>query len=91
MERQVWKALSLAIGAATGFVVKQAATAAWRAARHGDDPPSSPAAKNVPLLEAMIWAASAALGAAIARVLAERGAARAWEAATGSPPTAVEG
>jgi hypothetical protein len=34
----------------------------------------------------MIWAMSVAVGAAVARVVAERTAATAWKAATGAAP-----
>ena len=37
-----------------------------------------------------IWAISVAVGAAVARVVAERGAATAWEAATGAPPPGLD-
>ena len=67
---------------------------AGRARRGGrpahEEPPTNPAARSVPLARRLIWAISVAVGAAVARVVAERGAATAWEAATGSPPPGLE-
>ncbi len=66
----------------------------WRQPRGGrrahEEPPTNPAARSVPWRDALIWAISVAAGAAVARVVAERGAATAWEAATGSPPPGLE-
>ena len=59
-----------------------------------DDPPRGPTdesrSRNVRWRDAFIWAISVAVGAAVARVVAERGAATAWEAATGSPPPGLD-
>jgi hypothetical protein len=39
--------------------------------------------------DALTWAIAVAVGAAVARVVAQRGAAAAWERATGDPPPIV--
>jgi hypothetical protein len=36
--------------------------------------------------DALTWATALGVGAAVARVVAQRGAAAAWERATGNPP-----
>jgi hypothetical protein len=89
VQRILWRVTALAAGTASAAAVRALASAAWRTTRH-EDPPSDPAARSVPWRDALIWAISVAVGAAVARVVAERGAATAWEAATGSPPPGVE-
>jgi hypothetical protein len=66
-------------------LVRRGLRAAWRTSRH-EEPPTHPAAHDVRLREAMVWALAVAAGVAIARVVAERAAAGAWKAATGSLP-----
>ena len=89
MKRILWRAVALGAGAAAATAVRALASTAWRTTRH-EDPPTNPAARSVPWRDALIWAISVAVGAAVARVVAERGAATAWEAATGSPPPGLE-
>jgi hypothetical protein len=89
MERRLWQLATLAAGAASALAVRRAATTMWRTTRH-EDPPQHLAARGVGWGDAMIWAISVAVGAAVARVVAERGAAAAWTAATGSPPPEPE-
>jgi hypothetical protein len=85
MERRLWQVATLAAGAGSALIVRQVASTLWRTTQH-EDPPQHPADPDVPWRAALIWAVSVAVGAAVARVMAERGAAAAWTAATGSPP-----
>jgi hypothetical protein len=85
IQRRLWYLATLAAGAGSALLVRQAASRVWRVARH-EEPPQHPADRGVGWGDAMIWAISVAVGAAVARVVAERGAAAAWTAATGSPP-----
>ena len=89
MQRILWRVVALGAGAAATAAIRALASAAWRTTRH-EEPPANPAARSVPWRDALIWAISVAVGAAVARVVAERGAATAWEAATGSPPPGLE-
>ena len=89
MQRIMWRVIALGAGTAAAAAVRAIASAAWRTTRH-EDPPTNPAARGVRWRDALIWAASVAIGAAVARVVAERGAATAWEAATGSPPPGLD-
>jgi hypothetical protein len=89
VQRIMWRVIALGAGTAAAGAVRAIATAAWRTTRH-EDPPTNPAARGVRWRDALIWAISVAAGAAVARVVAERGAASAWEAATGSPPPGLE-
>ena len=81
----VWRGVALGLGIGSAALVRQGAVALWRAQRH-EDPPVHPGARSVPWRDALIWSVAVAVGAAVARVVAERGAVAAWTAATGSPP-----
>lgn len=85
MQRRAWQAIAFAAGALAAAGVRQVAVASWRARTH-DDPPIHPSARGVRVRDALIWAVSLAVGAAVAKVLAERVAAAGWEKATGAPP-----
>jgi hypothetical protein len=84
-EKLLWRGVALASGAASALLVRQAAVALWHTTRH-EDPPKHPGARGVRWRDAMIWTVSVAIGAAVARVIAERTAAAAWKMATGSAP-----
>jgi hypothetical protein len=83
--RRLWQVTALGAGALAAAAVRGAAGLVWRRARH-DDPPAHPTAKGVGLGEALVWGVALAVGAAVAKVLAERVAAAGWEKAVGSPP-----
>jgi len=88
VEQVTWRAIAFAAGSIATVGVRKAAAALWRAERH-EDPPTQAAARGVAWRDALVWAVSVGVGAAIARVVAERGAAVAWNAATGvAPPIA---
>jgi hypothetical protein len=89
VQKIMWRVIALGAGTAAAAAVRAIATATWRTTRH-EDPPTNPAVRGVRWRDAFIWAISVAAGAAVARVVAERGAATAWEAATGSPPPGLE-
>jgi Protein of unknown function (DUF4235) len=84
-QRVVWKAVAFVSGLAAAAGVRRAATLVWRTSKH-EDPPVHPGSRRVRLRDALTWAVSVAVGAAVARVVAERAAAAAWNAATGEPP-----
>jgi hypothetical protein len=88
-QRLLWKGVALGSGTLAALGVRQGAAALWRAELH-EEPPTQPAARDVRLRDALVWAASVAVGAAVARVIAERTAAAAWNAATGSAPPMAE-
>jgi len=85
IERRLWQFATIAAGTGSALLARRAATTVWRSTRH-EEPPQHPTDRNVGWGDAMVWAVSVAVGAAVARVVAERGAAAAWTAATGSPP-----
>jgi hypothetical protein len=85
MQRYVWHGVASLSGMLATLAVRRAGAALWRTGRH-EEPPTHPAARNTSLQDALIWAISVAVGAAVARVIAERTAATAWKAATGIAP-----
>jgi hypothetical protein len=85
IERRVWQGVAFAAGTLAAVAVRQVAVASWRARRH-EDPPTHPGAPDVRLVEALTWGACIAVGAAVAKVLAEQAAAAGWQKATGAPP-----
>jgi hypothetical protein len=83
-ERRLWQLVALGAGVAAAALVRGAAVLVWRKGRH-EDPPVHPSARGVSLADALLWAVSLAVGAAVSKVFAERAAAE-WQKATGSPP-----
>jgi len=83
--RRLWQLTALGAGALAAAGVRGAATLVWRRTRD-DAPPAHPTARGVGLGEALVWTIALAVGAAVAKVLAERVAAAGWEKAIGSPP-----
>ena len=87
-KRLLWQGVALASGTLAAALVRRAAVTTWRTTKH-EDPPENPAARDVGWTDALAWAAAVGVGAAVARVVAQRGAAAAWERATGDPPPIV--
>jgi len=84
-----WKVVGLGAGAVAAILTRKVLTAAWRGAKH-DDPPANPAAPGTTWGEVLAWAASTGVALGVARLVAQRGAAAAWEGATGSLPPGLE-
>jgi hypothetical protein len=84
-----WQGVALASGTLAAAAVRRVAVTTWRSTKH-EDPPQNPAARDVGWTDALAWTIAVAVGAAVARVVAQRGAAAAWERATGDPPP-IEG
>jgi hypothetical protein len=90
VERQrVWKVFALGTGLAVGAATRAVLTLAWRAVR-GDDPPGNPADRDTPWSGAIVWALASGAALAIARLVAQRGAAEAWRSATGEYPDGLD-
>ena len=87
--RLLWKVVGLASGAAAGAATRAALHAGWRRAR-GSNPPANPASPSTSWSEALIWAAASGVAMAVTRLVAQRGAAEAWRAKTGSYPAGLE-
>jgi hypothetical protein len=87
--RLLWKAVGSLSGAAAGAATRKLLLVAWRRTR-GSDPPTNPAAPGTRWSEALIWAASSGVALAVTRLVAQRGAAEAWKAKTGTYPPGLE-
>ena len=77
-----WQGVAATTGALAAIAVRRVAVTTWRTTKH-EDPPENPVARDVSWPDALTWAIAVAIGAAVARVVAQRGAAAAWERATG--------
>ena len=84
-----WKLAGALSGIVSAAVTRKLLRAAWRRTR-GGNPPTNPAARGTTWSEALVWAAASGVAMAVARVVAQRGAAGAWRAATGSYPPDLE-
>jgi NADPH:quinone reductase-like Zn-dependent oxidoreductase len=85
----IWKAVGSLSGVAAGAATRAVLRTSWRRTR-GGDPPSNPAAPGTRWSEALIWAAASGVAMAVTRLVAQRGAAEAWRAGTGSYPPGLE-
>src|SRR5947207_14058401 len=81
-KRLAWLGGAAASGTLAAIAVRRAAVTTWRSTKH-EDPPENPAARDVGWREALAWATAVAVGAAVARVVAQCGAASSCERATG--------
>jgi hypothetical protein len=79
-----WQGVAAASGMVAAMAVRRISVTTWRTAKH-EDPPENPVARDVSWPDALSWAIAVAIGAAVARVVAQRGAAALWQRATGEP------
>ncbi len=86
---KLWTVFSLvsALGAAT--VAKKALDTGWRAAT-GKHPPENPADPDVAVGEAVAWAVVSGTFVALARMLAQRRAARYYQRSAGHLPPQLQ-
>ena len=87
--RMTWKVLGMASGMVSAAATRAVLRACWRRAK-GGNPPTNPASRTTTWGEALVWAASSGVAMGVARVVAQRGAAEAWKAGTGSYPPGLE-
>ena len=86
-ERNAWGIAAAGATILAAFAVREGLRAGWRGLRH-EEPPTEDGATGGPLGGAVAWAAGSGLATGVAAVLATRGAAVAWERATGHRPHA---
>ncbi len=89
-QRQVWRVVGLATGLLTGVATRWVLVRVWTAVE-GDDPPGNPAAPGTSWPAALTWTLASGIALAVARLVAQRGAAEAWKTATGSYPGGPRG
>jgi hypothetical protein len=83
--KPLWMVVSAVSAAAAGIVTRKLVDVAWRAGT-GEEIPPEQDDRSTSLGQALAWAAGVGAAAGVARVLSRRGAAAAWEKATGDPP-----
>jgi hypothetical protein len=84
-----WRATAVGVGAASAFATRRLMKAVWKGAK-GQNPPGNPASPHTTWREALAWAAVSGVLLALTRLVAQRGAAAAWKAKTGSYPESLE-
>jgi hypothetical protein len=84
-KRYGWKVITLGSGALAGLVTQRILETVWRGVR-GETPPPIPADRRSSWTDALSWAIAMGVGAAVARLVAIRTAARMWEATIHEPP-----
>jgi Protein of unknown function (DUF4235) len=89
VQKIVWSGTSLAIGAGAGLAVEKVLATVWRQLTDAQDPGNT-ADRRRSWTEALAWGAAFGLGAGVARVVANRSAARLWEAALDETPPTVD-
>jgi hypothetical protein len=90
MNRQrIWQVFALLVGVAAGAATRAALTRIWRAAGHRE-PPGNPADRDTPWVAAITWSVASGAALAVARLVAQRGAAEAWKTATGDYPEGLD-
>ena len=89
----VEKVLGTFVGVGAGLVAAKVGRSVmdkgWAKAK-GGEPPRNPAAAGTTWGEAVQWAVASGIAVAIARLLATKGAASAWQKATGHLPPGLE-
>jgi len=85
----LWKVVGSLSGVVAGAATRALLRAGWRRTK-GGDPPTNPAAPSTRWSEAITWAVASGVAMAVTRLVAQRGAAEAWKAGTGSYPPGLE-
>lgn len=89
VDKLSWKLLGGASAAVAAALTRKVVERIYQAGT-GEEPPENPVAPQVPLRQAIIWAALSGLAVGLARLLVERTAAAAWVRARGELPPGVE-
>lgn len=89
VEKVLWKVVGVGSGLVAAKVGRAALDKGW-AKTKGGEPPRNPAARDTTWSEAAQWAVASGVAVAVARLLAARGAASAWEKTTGHLPPGMQ-
>ena len=84
-----WKLMGGASAAAAASATRKAAERVYRTGI-GEAPPENPSSPQVPLRQAILWAALSGVVVGLVRLLVERTAAAAWVRARGELPPGLE-
>jgi hypothetical protein len=82
---KVWTVMSLVAGLGAAAVTRMLLDRSWKVAA-GKNPPENPADPDVSVGEAVLWASVTGAAVALARMLAQRRAARYYTRSTGHLP-----
>lgn len=88
MKNATWSVLAAVSAMGAAWAARQAATALWHKFSN-TDPAEDPADRSVSWSQAAAWAILAGVAGGLARVIAQRGAATAWQRVTGETPPGV--
>jgi len=90
MQETTWKIVGTGGAILAGMLARKALVASWTKSTRLADPPTNPASPTTSWGEALMWAATSGLVVALARLVAQRGAAAGWQRATGALPPGLE-
>jgi len=88
-QTMLWKGAGALSGVASGGLTRNVMKRGWTKWK-GSDPPTNPASPSTKWSEALAWAVACGVAMAVARLVAQRGAAGVWKMATGSYPEGLE-
>jgi hypothetical protein len=88
-KKLIWQLIGTVAGLVAGSLTRRLMIAIWHRSS-GHDPPTNPASPRTTWAEALIYAIASGVGIAVTRLVAQRGAAAAWEKATGELPPGLE-
>ena len=86
MKKLSYNAVSTIAGLVAAVAARKIVSALWRS---DTETPLNPADRRTSWREALAWGLATAVGAAVARIVALRGAAAGWEKMTGETPPGV--
>lgn len=89
MEKVLWKLVGILAGLFAARTSRSVLDRVW-ARTKGGEPPRNPAAPGTTWSEAVTWAIASGVALGLARMLATRGAASAWQKGTGHLPPGIE-
>ena len=89
MEKVLWKLVGILSGLVAARTARTVLDKTW-AKTKGGEPPRNPAAPGTTFSEAATWAIASGVALGLARMLAVRGSAKAWQKGTGHLPPGVE-
>jgi hypothetical protein len=90
VEKVLFKLVGIVGGVLAAKTSRSVMEKAWKRTHAGQEPPRNPAAPGTTWGEALSWAVASGVAAAIARLLATRGTAKAWTKGTGHLPPGLE-
>jgi hypothetical protein len=90
MEETAWKVIGTGGAILAGILARKALITIWTKSTRMPNPPTNPASHTTSWGEALAWTVASGVVVAVARLLAERGAAAGWQKAMGALPPGLE-